>query len=392
MTQHPGTPSTQARGTRSVILAFVLALLAVILTNLYIANVRRQVERESFVAYTLTRSMLPGDKIRKADVKEILVPRSFEESFKLLGAIDDTSLQIRLAEARPLERSAAQGDILRFAHFNAPEDTEHDRDITAGKRRVSLPVNARTVPGALRAGMYVDIEAAFNTGGGLPEVLTVIENVQIKAVGTRTITDESSGERVRRYGAFNSISIEVEPQQATELSMIERIAVGEFELHIRNPSDKGTPKIRSGGINPEVLDLIEQRRLPSVTPGKRSVTLPVNARTVPGNLRPGMYVDVAAPIKNAAGSVEVMTVIERVPVVAVGTRTADDQASIKGKPLPGYQTVTIEVNPDDAANLAVVRRATAGDFELRLRSGEGDTTPRSSGVSPAVLDIINKKK
>ena len=115
------------------------------------------------------------------------------------------------------------------------------------------------LPGNLQPGMFVDIEAPFSVVDGGSTVLPVMEYVRVLAVGNVSIVDQEStrGGRPRNPGSYRTISIEVEPNQATDLSMIQKIAIGDFELHLRNPADQSTPKIRAGGINPEVLRLIE---------------------------------------------------------------------------------------------------------------------------------------
>src|SRR5690606_24479486 len=57
--------------------------------------------------------------------------------------------------------------------------------------------------------------------------------------------------------------------------------------------------------------------------GMRFVKLKVNDEAVPGNLQPEMVVDIFAPFPSGTGVPEILPVMERVKVVAVGTRTAD---------------------------------------------------------------------
>jgi hypothetical protein len=66
----------------------------------------------------------------------------------------------------------------------------------------------------------------------------------------------------RNRSLIRKITIEVEPHLATTLSMIEKIAIGDFELRLRNPDDatrrlKGVPP---GQINPQLVDLLNELR------------------------------------------------------------------------------------------------------------------------------------
>lgn len=252
--------SRQPENTKLVIVAVVLAVMAVILTNLYITQIRNQNRLASFPIYILQVHMSPGDRIRKRDIREVLVPDTptFREAFdQQIGAIDKTALDIRISQKEPLRREVQAGEILLFRHFTSPEFSAIDQNITRGKRLKVLSINSKTVPGALRVGMYVDLEAAFQTQYGV-QVLSVMERVKVIALGTTT-----SYEAATRRGSqarFSSITIEVTPDQATQMNLIERTMIGDFDLTIRNPGDTELTKIPTGGINPAVVELVERRR------------------------------------------------------------------------------------------------------------------------------------
>lgn len=243
-----------------VIVAVGLAVLAVVMTNFYIEMVRRDVASSSFDVFVLKRPVLPGDRLDKKDTDSVAVPDRFRKSFEKMGAIDAKSLDTRANDRETFKRSAAAGDIITFSHFTTPTGKNIDKHITRGMRMISLEINSRTVPGALHEGMHVDIEAGFLTGGAVAETLTVMERVKVIALGKRTVYDVDTNTRRRRQRSYDTITIEVTPQEATQLSMVRRIIVGEFELHLRNPADKTRAKIPDGGINEAVIQLIQRQR------------------------------------------------------------------------------------------------------------------------------------
>jgi Flp pilus assembly protein CpaB len=262
MSQLPNPSQPSIGSTKLVIIALVLAVVAVVANSLYIRNIRNQVAQDSFEAYVLTRSVLPGDRLRTNDVRSITLPKSFQTSLTELGAMDKTGLDIRMNSTdQPIRRSASAGEILRYIHFEIPEGKDIDTKIPVGKRLVSLPVNSRTLPGALREGMFVDIEAPFQTGGALPQVMPVMENVKIIAIGSRSVYDDNDATRSRAVGSYYSITIEVDPADATRLSMVQRLAAGDFEIQVRNPGDTKLVKITNprSAVNQEVLDLVEKK-------------------------------------------------------------------------------------------------------------------------------------
>ncbi|HAI11629.1 MAG TPA: hypothetical protein DCM28_07980 [Phycisphaerales bacterium] len=257
----PGTNNPrQAGNTKLVIAAVVLAVLAVILTNIYIMQIRNENKLASFPVYILQVSMSSGDRLRKRDIREVRVPDTptFREAFdEQMGAMDETGLRVRLDQKEPLQRTAHAGEILLFRHFTSPDSTAIDQNIARGKRLKVLSINSKTVPGALRLGMFVDLEAAFNTQSGV-QVLPVMERVKVIALGSAT-SYEASSSRMSQ-SRFSSITVEVTPDQATQMNLIERVMIGNFDLTVRNPGDTELSKIPSGGINPTVVELVERRR------------------------------------------------------------------------------------------------------------------------------------
>jgi Flp pilus assembly protein CpaB len=269
-----GAPSQQS-SLMLLILSMGLALVAVIAVNLYIIHIKKEVEGESFKIYTLNRTVRPGTKLSSADVKEVLMPRKYEGTFfgpGGIGAVDSMDLNSKLAKGEVFLRPAEQNEFLTHKLFTSDDSVKLTTTISNGQRLVFLPINSKMVPGNLSPGMFVDIEAPFSRNGAIPDVLTIMERVQVKAVGNRTVADEvdSSG-RPRPLGSYQGISIEVSPREATQLSEIERLAVGEFEIHLRNPGDQGTPKLPGTlGINKEVLDMVD-KAIRTGTPSASSI-------------------------------------------------------------------------------------------------------------------------
>ena len=107
--------------------------------------------------------------------------------------------------------------------------------------------------------MRVDLEAPFQTAQGIVTVLPVMENVQVVALGTQTaFDDDSRPDRLQR--SYQNITIQVTPEEATDLANIARMTLGNFEVQLRNPSDTAAVKIEKGGINPEVRKLLADRQ------------------------------------------------------------------------------------------------------------------------------------
>ena len=256
----PGSAAAPGSSTTLVIVALLAGLIAVVLVNVYVETAKRSARPNSFTIYRLTRSLEPGDKLSQRDVEPMEADERFRDFYS--NALDEAGVQTRLGET--VYRPADMGAPLTYDLFRQREEDDLDRRITEGMRLVALPVNPRTLPGTLRPGMYVDIEAPFQTRAGTIKVLPVMERVRVMAVGRRSVIDEAN-EAGGRMGNFSTISIEVEPRQATQLSMIEKLATGDFELHLRKPGDDTVPKIPTGGLNPDVVAMLDAPPTSSTT-------------------------------------------------------------------------------------------------------------------------------
>jgi Flp pilus assembly protein CpaB len=259
MTQSPtgygtGRSSIASTGnTKLLIAALVTALLAVVLVNLYVQSTRRSLTQDSFTAFRLTVSKQPGDRLDARDVETVSVPNSFREAFNAAVQPNDRGEPLRLGDV--FTRSVEAGDFLREQHFDDVRTSEEFNMVTPGMRAVALPVNSAQLPEPLRPEMRVDLEAAFPAPQGPPRILPVMENVRVIAIDSRTrLTQRTRGSG----GGGSRITIEVTPEQATQLMAVTSQIAGEFFVHLRRIDDRSAPKIPGGGINPRVIDEISQ--------------------------------------------------------------------------------------------------------------------------------------
>lgn len=246
-------PSQQGGSAKLLWIALALGIIAVLANMAYIQIIRKQTQQDVFTIYTFVRPIKAGRTIQRDDLKALQLPESVRSGLIDAGIVPEENLPNRLGR-ETLQEDVAQGELLTYRLFQNTRGNRVDDRITRDMRWISLPINSRTVPGALRVGMYVDIEAPFNTGGAYPQVMPVMERVQIQALGTTTISDPSGLDRPGRN--FQTITIEVTPNEATQLATIQRVIVGDFELQPRNPTDDKYVKIENGGINPDVLNLL----------------------------------------------------------------------------------------------------------------------------------------
>ncbi len=236
-----------------VVVAAVLGLVTVVLTNIYITQVKKQVEGESFIVYRLRASVEPGDKIKRNDLVEVRVPAQFQDTFS--NRIDPEGLDAWLP--KPVKRAAGQNDILTFDLYSPPYGQAIDTEIPEGKGWVALPLDNRKVTGLLRPGMYVDVTGTITLPGQLPETIVVIERVKVVAIGSRTEEDYATG----RSSSFRNVTVQVPIDDAIALEESRHLLdKDEFGVIVRRPNDLTNLKIPGGGVNPRLEEMAQPRR------------------------------------------------------------------------------------------------------------------------------------
>lgn len=262
MSQFPSTgpgAAQQQGSTRLVVIALVVALAAVILMNIYVEVAKSRAAGGTITIYRVTTTLEPGDRVEADDLEPLEVPERFAQTYVNAVKQGPSGQSERLGEV--VRRRVEANQFLEYEHFTEDRRDELISQIQTGKRLIALPVEPDILP-SIRPGMQVDIEAPFAGGGAVTDVLTIMEDVRIMAVGQRSVIEERQEEGGnRRLGNYRTISIQVDPEQATQLSKIQKIIVGPFELHIRPPDDPSR-KLQDAdgnpiyGINPKVLEKI----------------------------------------------------------------------------------------------------------------------------------------
>jgi len=267
---------------RLLIIGAVLGIITVALLSMYLRQY--DAEQRAVKVYRLApgASLAKGDKVLlRADVLETVeLPAKFDGLLKTLIPADSRSA-VWISE-RAVTRDIEPGTLLMYEHFEESLDERFSARIEAGKRAITIPVDAAAaVAYFVRPGSRVDILATLAfvdqqsiplPGGGagvrlprgarMPADLevptekistkTLLQNVRILAVGRATMR----GDYLRESDAgFNTVTVEVTSLQAEKLVFAMEHARGSLVLALRNPSDGRAERLPAVGW--DTLDQIE---------------------------------------------------------------------------------------------------------------------------------------
>lgn len=263
----PGGPTPDAASPKLVGLALLIAVVAVVMVNLYIIGIKRGAQEGEYEFFRLRVAKDVGQTLQIEDVDRVSVPISYRDAFRDVIEPNSAGEPLRLGD--PFTRRAELGEPLTTRMFDDLTGDASRRLITQGFRGVSLPVVSKLLPDPLKAEMRVDILAPVRGPGGRREIMPVMENVRVVSVGTRNIVDETTGGGTRAATNFETLTVEVRPKQAVLLEAIteEIQKIGVYSVLLRSPDDQRPtliPDSQPGELNPELL-----QRLGLVVPTAR---------------------------------------------------------------------------------------------------------------------------
>ncbi|MEO0334992.1 MAG: RcpC/CpaB family pilus assembly protein, partial [Pseudomonadota bacterium] len=159
--------------------------------------------------------------------------------------------------------------------------------VAPSKRAVAIPIDEmRGVAKLLKPGDRIDLITALDVGVGQKmrkEVKTFLQDIPVLATGLRVsnelprLYEEAGGDEfvrnMRSDTSFNTITVEVSPEEAQELVYILATAPGGLFVSLRHPTDRSRSRKGNATIN-TVLDRVPtamvkkqmKRNVPSVLP------------------------------------------------------------------------------------------------------------------------------
>jgi Flp pilus assembly protein CpaB len=242
-------------GTKLVLIAVGLGLVAVILTLLWGDRIKKANRVATEKVCTFRHKVTAGQVIQKDDFQTIELPTSFHQI--LFGETSLNCLPPEQLEGyvgkEPYKHDAVSGEFVRLYHFTE-SGSSAPTEPPQGKVWVTLPINSANT-GALVVGAHVNIAAPFNKPlESAPRSIAVMANVRIEALGQYTVEDVSTGPgKTMRVGGYRTFRIEADPKDANMLADLRRRAVGDFELVVCNATDKPA----FVGINRDLLRMLK---------------------------------------------------------------------------------------------------------------------------------------
>jgi hypothetical protein len=187
MSQNPGQPKSAPPGGAPaqgnitlVIVALVMGFVAVVVTNIYVADTRAQVRAQTRTYYRLNKNIPSGQALNATkDLEPVQVPMGFEDAFP--GAVEDTTQY----HNEVLTRDVKQREVLRQDMFTS-DGVNGKGQIPEGHAVKTIRVDRNNLSTAIQRNSLVDVYAVFKQEGS-DAVMKVLNGVQVLRRGSDRI-------------------------------------------------------------------------------------------------------------------------------------------------------------------------------------------------------------
>ena len=228
------------QGRLPIIAALVAGLVAIVLLNVYVEDVRRSLEPATTRVLVAATDLRPGTIVEGKDIA--MAVRPTEALPALAVKWEERSLYL----GQSLEFPVQPGDYILASYFGAPgtaaQRLSEKVDAASNERALTIPVSAETsLERSLRPDDRIDLLLTYSiadTGGATapparpastaPRLVTtpLLENVSVLATG-------KFGQVTR--GDYSTITVRVSPDEAKVL--IWAMNLGKLSVLLRNPKD-----------------------------------------------------------------------------------------------------------------------------------------------------------
>ena len=241
-----------------LIVGVVLALITVVLLNVYVGRIRASEKAIAVLRLRPGVALAKGQQLGPNMVERLEVPERFEA---VLGrAIPAAPESTTWLTDRPVTRDVSDGSVLLYEHFEDAPDERFAMRVQKGMRGLTIPVDSTAAvaffvePGSrvdiLTTLAQVEVQNVQTPGGGrsVPQTVsevatkTLLQNVRVLAVGRATTRGSYLGNVEEGFG---TVTVEVTPLQAEKLVFALEHARRGLTLALRNPADEETPQLPS---------------------------------------------------------------------------------------------------------------------------------------------------
>jgi len=174
-----------------------------------------------------SRSLVRGETVRIEDLQKMEVPEQYVDA----GTVNEANLETAIGQR--IDFDVQEGRALLWAHLEGGLTPTFSGKVPEGLRAMTVRVDEiNSISGFLQPNDRVDLLMSLGSGDD-QRIVPLIEQLNVIATGTQTVTDKSFGTGQR---VFSTITVQVTPHQAQKITLAQ--SVGKLTAMLRNPDDE----------------------------------------------------------------------------------------------------------------------------------------------------------
>lgn len=213
---------------KALFVSILLALVSAVFLMQYVRSTDKPVEEKPKITiYTAVRSFKTGEEIFASDILEKKVD---PDSVSLIGITNKEQIIGKIVRLPILA-----GEVFTNERIATWEEMQLSWQIPEGKRAMNLFVNESNLfSDLLQVGDHVDIIATFEGNEEIkPFVTTIVQNIEILAIGSEKVQDVSGKPDVSNLA--KTITLAVSPKEAEKI--LYASMYGQYSLNLRKQGD-----------------------------------------------------------------------------------------------------------------------------------------------------------
>jgi len=238
---------------KQLLFAVIIGIVAVFLNMAYIQSRVDEVTPKQPISVIVAKQPIQaGTALTKSLVKTVRVPKDFVPKVALSEGDLDANL------GNELMVDVQSGDYVLDSYFRVKKavGTRLSDQVGENLRAISLPVDQNdSFAGSIVTGDKIDLLFTFAIpGSGQTMTTTLLQNVQVIATGSYSVTEQELGEKGGKAKRYNSLTLLLNSYDATRLNFARQ--TGKIDILLRNNADNAPIDVRPIG---GVMDLLNEQ-------------------------------------------------------------------------------------------------------------------------------------
>lgn len=254
-----------------LLVAVLLGVLAAVLFFAYDRTMQNKISGDLVNMLQWKAAFPAGHRVSPKDVETVALQRERAEQMSKKGYLTEKDMVLLSGKNVVLSRNVDRTEYVMFTDVIGGSSEGRGLNPREGMRALPLRVDPNNAPGGLRVHDRVDMLGLLEVPGKGSRSYTILKNVRVLGVGSRTEEDENVGSGASNRAAMRSyrnVTVEVTPKTAQQLvAVMDRIRGGKVWIAIRPLVDEpagstpSTPAPGDGELEPEVADLLSKGML-----------------------------------------------------------------------------------------------------------------------------------